>query len=388
MSKRALFVTSFAFPEYDAGAIRATMLARALRDRGHEVELCGVGDAVVFDGMTCHTLNPHHSNKIMNWLAYRRLGRNAVSFVRRNLNRFDIVIASFLPSTASAKIKDLCQENGVDFAVDCTEWYTPDEFPGGEADASYLDHVRLLTEVIDPNVKVIAISRYLERHFAKKGCPVLRVPSVLDVEALAPKQPFDPTPGLVSVMYAGSPANKDSLWVVLEAIGLLSEAELKRLSFDFYGVSEEDLREYMPGAGSLPACVRAHGRVPRAEVASALRRSDFTVLMRDPEKRFAQAGMPTKATESLGCGTPVIANITSDLGDYLKDEENALVVARYSAEACASALGRAAGLTVAERGAMRAKACTVARAGLDYRIYADRLNAFLFGAGNGAVLVQ
>ena len=125
MSRRVLFITSFAFPEHDAGATRITMLGRALRDRGYEVELCGVGDDAAFDGMTCRTLNPHRSNKVLNWLAYRMLGMNAVSFVRRNLDRLDVVVASFLPSTATAKIKNMCQEAGITFAVDCTEWYTP-----------------------------------------------------------------------------------------------------------------------------------------------------------------------------------------------------------------------------------------------------------------------
>lgn len=381
MSRRVLFITSFAFPEHDAGATRITMLGRALRDRGYEVELCGVGDDAAFDGMTCRTLNPHRSNKVLNWLAYRMLGMNAVSFVRRNLDRLDVVVASFLPSTATAKIKNMCQEAGITFAVDCTEWYTPEEFPKGEADASYRDHVRLLTEVIDPSVKVIVISSYLERYFAGKGCPVLRIPSVLDVEALEPEAPLALESDAVRIMYAGSPAKKDSLGVVLEAIGLLGEDELKRLAFDFYGVRDGDLRGYMPARAVLPECVRAHGRVPRGEVVSALRSSDFTVLMRDPDKRFAQAGMPTKVTESLGCGTPVIANITSDLGDYLKDGDDAIVVEEYSAEACARAMGRAAGATTVERAAMRVKACATAHAGLDYRVYADRLDAFLLGAG-------
>lgn len=379
MRKRVLFITSFAFPEYDAGATRITMLARALRSQGHEVELCGVGDATVFDGFQCKTLNPYRSNKVFNWLAYRMLGINAVSYVRRNIKRFDAVIASFLPATAFNEIKNICFNAGVTFAVDCTEWYTPEEFSRGEKDRSYLDHVRLMTEVIDPSVKVIVISSFLERHFAKKGCSVLRVPSVLDYEALVPDQLMCPTDDAVSIMYAGSPAVKDSLWMILRAIGLLNELTLRKLSFDFYGVGESDLFRYMSEGSALPPCVHAHGRVQRAEVIAALRKSDFAVLMRDPEKRFAQAGMPTKVTESLGCGTPVIANITSDLAEHLKDGVNSVVVDEYSAEACASAFRRAAALSSSARFAMRREACIAMRNGLDYRNYAVSITKFLLG---------
>lgn len=381
MPKRVLFITSFAFPEHDAGATRTTMLGRALRDRACEVEVCGVGDKVIHDGMICHTLNPYRSNKVLNWLAYRTLSRHATLFARRNLDRFDAIVASFLPAAATAEIKHLCREADIDFAVDCTEWYTPDEFPGGEADPSYLDHIKLLTEVIDPSVKVITISSYLEHYFAEKGCEVLLVPSVLDTVALNPGQPFAAMSDTISIMYAGSPAKKDSLEVILEAIKLLGEDVLKKLTFDFYGVKDADLYGYMSTGAKLPQCVKAHGRVARAEVLSALCHSDFTVLMRDPEKRFAQAGMPTKVTESLGCGTPVIANITSDLGNYLKDGDNSIVVEEYSAEACAHAMERAAGMTIAERADLRANACATARAGLDYRVYADRLCTFLLGSG-------
>lgn len=379
MHKRVLFITSFAFPGHDAGATRITMLARALRSQGCEVELCGVGDATVFDGFQCKTLNPYRSNKVLNWLAYRMLGINAVSYVRRSIKRFDVVIASFLPATASREIKNICFNAGVTFAADCTEWYTPEEFSRGEKDRSYLDHVRLMTEVIDPSVKVIVISSYLERYFTKRGCTVLRVPSVLDYEALVPDQLMCPTDDAVSIMYAGSPAVKDSLWMILKAIGLLDDSTLRKLSFDFYGVGESDLPRYMSEGGALPPSVHAHGRVPRAEVIAALRKSDFTVLMRDPEKRFAQAGMPTKVTESLGCGTPVIANITSDLAEHLKDGVNSVVVDEYSAEACASAFRRAAALSSSARFAMRREACIAMRNGLDYRNYAVSIAKFLLG---------
>ena len=217
--------------------------------------MCGVGDAVIFDGFECRSLNPYRSNKVLNWLAYRMLGINAVAYVRRNLSRFDAVIASFLPAAATDKIKKLCHDSGVTFGVDCTEWFSPEEFPQGEKDSSYLDHVRLMTEVIDSSVRVIAISGYLERYFRDKGCPVLRVPSILDYETLVPDSVASPAEDSVSIMYAGSPGRKDSLWMILEAIELLSEASLEKLSFDFYGVGQSDLKKgsVRPGLTCRPA---------------------------------------------------------------------------------------------------------------------------------------
>lgn len=379
MTRKAFFITSFAFPRYDAGATRITMLAKALCDRGYEVELCGMGDNTMFDGMPCRTLNPYRANRIFNSISWHLLGTASVAYAKKIMNKADAVVVSFLPSSATEKIKALCRDAGVAFAVDCTEWFTPEEFTRGEKDPEYIDHVRLLTEVIDSGTKVIAISRYLERYFLEKGCSVLRVPSVLDCEELVSDYNTRPQSAAVSIMYAGSPGAKDSLAVVLDAIGLLACEDLDRLSFDFYGVTEADLLRYAKKGSALPPCVRAHGRVPRIEVISALEGADFTILMRDPGMRFAQAGMPTKVTESLGCGTPVIANITSDLGEYLVDGCNSLVVSDYSPQACACAMKRAVALTVDDRLSMRHEAFESMRLGLDYRVYAGALEEFLFG---------
>ena len=99
--------------------------------------------------------------------------------------------------------------------------------------------------------------------------------------------------------------------------------------------------------------------------------------MRDPSKTFAQAGMPTKVTESLGSGVPVIANLTSDLGEFLIEGGNAIVVDDYSVSACTSALRRAVALSPDERAHMRGESVLTARRLLDYRDYSSQLARFL-----------
>lgn len=380
MGKKVYFITSFPFPRYDAGATRIAMFARALKERGCEVELCGVGDDTIYDGIVCRTLNPYRTNKLLNWLAFRLLGFNAILYARQVIERADAIVSTFLPSAATQTIKQLCHDAGVPFCVDCTEWFSPEEFEKGDKDSAYIDHLRLLTEVIDSSVNVVAISSYLERYFLEKGCNVLRIPSVLDYQELVSVSPYQPFDSKVSFMYAGSPGLKDSIGVVLEAISSLDSMSLKSMSFDFYGADEDALLRYVGNRSPLPSCVHAHGRVPREEVLSALRSCDFTILMRDPSMRFAQAGMPTKVTESLGCGTPVVSNIVSDLGDYLEDGANSVVVKDYSSDSCARALRKAASISVSKRLEMRENARSTMRSRLDYRRYAAELEEFIFGA--------
>lgn len=377
MSKRVLFISSFQFPEGDAGATRLLMLARALRMQGCDVELCGMGEGLVFDGFKCHTLNPYRDNKILNWAMWRLMGQRATSFVRSHVNEYDVIVSSFLPARSVEAMGAACRSRGVVFAGDFTEWFEPEQFPKGERDGGYLDHVRLLTQAVDPTVRVIAISSYLQRHFEARGCRVLRVPAVLDVEELAPRDVSVRPGDQVRLMYAGSPAKKDALHIILAAIDELSEGERGRLRLDLYGVTDGQARGLMGDGRALPGCINAHGRVPRSEVVEALHGSDFTVLMRDPSKTFAQAGMPTKVTESLGSGVPVIANLTSDLGEFLIEGGNAIVVDDYSVSACTSALRRAVALSPDERAHMRGESVLTARRLLDYRDYSSQLARFL-----------
>ena len=67
------------------------------------------------------------------------------------------------------------------------------------------------------------------------------------------------------------------------------------------------------------------GRVTQDDVPSYYALADFMVLLRE-QTRKSNAGFPTKFSESFTSGTPVIANVTSDMGEYLKDAETGFVV--------------------------------------------------------------
>ena len=118
------------------------------------------------------------------------------------------------------------------------------------------------------------------------------------------------------------------------------------------------------------------GRVPQDKVAEYVAMADFSVLLREPA-HFANAGFPTKFVESMANGTPVIANLTSDLGLYLQDGVNGLVCADHSVDAFVATLRRALALTKEQKCGMRNAARQQAEMAFDFRGYADELNRFL-----------
>jgi glycosyltransferase involved in cell wall biosynthesis len=143
-------------------------------------------------------------------------------------------------------------------------------------------------------------------------------------------------------------------------------------------------RQQMIAAGIPEATLDAlapqlviHGRVPRSDVLALLKETDFTLLMRSAQQRYAKAGFPTKVVESLSGSTPVICNLTSDLADYLTDGKDALIVAECSAQALQTQLEKAIQMSKTQRQAMCAQAAQTAEERFLYTRFAVQMEQIL-----------
>jgi len=105
-----------------------------------------------------------------------------------------------------------------------------------------------------------------------------------------------------------------------------------------------------------------------------LRQADFTVLLRSPEIRYAKAGFPTKVAESLASATPVILNLSSDLGLYIKDMREGIIVNDCSPEAMCKAFKKALSLDSDQKAEMRKRARECSEKNFDYRCYKERID--------------
>jgi glycosyltransferase involved in cell wall biosynthesis len=95
------------------------------------------------------------------------------------------------------------------------------------------------------------------------------------------------------------------------------------------GISKEHFLEYYPEdeevVASLGERVSFLGKMSHKDVLLYLKRADFSIFYR-AKTRVTMAGFPTKFSESISCGTPVITNLTSDLSAYLKDGINGFII--------------------------------------------------------------
>ncbi|TAL17294.1 glycosyltransferase [bacterium] len=269
-----------------------------------------------------------------------------------------------------------CRKNSIPLIADVVEWYDPSHRRGGYLNPFYLSAKFAFRFQYARCDGVIAISSFLEDYYSGRGCKVIRVPPTLNVEGLAQRVPRkrganEP----LTLVYAGSPGKKDLVGNVIKGL-LLADPEGRRTRLLAVGPAREQILRLLGESGELPPNVVALGRLPQPEVAKILEKADFSVLLR-PREKYAEAGFPTKFVESLAAGVPVIANITSDLGDYLHDGVEGLVCRDHSPEGFAEALSRAMALSARELDEMSAAARKRAEDSFDFRNFAKPLAAFL-----------
>lgn len=383
------YVGPFRFPWGEAGSRRVFGIAQSLNSRGYNV-VVGSGEAGPADltwvagtdgpgSMSYLGLGelPASSQSLAAKSLQRfiRAGQRTVAWLRAQPTRPSHVLVYGGGAPYAAHLQRWCHANDIPLVADIVEWYSHQQLPGGFFGPPHLSAKIALRRYYPRCDGIIAISSMLERHYQARGCRVVRVPPTLDVAGLsiAPAAPRPDRPGL-TLIYSGTPGKKDLLSNIVHGVAKV-RAEGGPVSLQVIGPTVDQVRDLV-GPALDPIGVRVLGPVPQPDVPHLLRQADFTVLLRRPA-RFAEAGFPTKFCESIANATPVIANLTSDLGTHLRDGIEGLVCADHSIDALAHTLRRALRLNHDERSRMRWAARAEAERSFDYRRHADSLHGFL-----------
>lgn len=380
MKERRLLIISYGkYPDGNAGAVRQHAFAKLYQACGYDIVVIGMGDSTEFsikeyDGIKYISFrkNPNHTfNKILNWFLY---GRRLRKFIKTcDMEFTDILVIKTYFSFVLAWIKRFSKRKGIRLYHDSVEWYSPEEFKLKKYDIAYIKNNRLNTKEIDENFKVIAISKYLFEHYHSRGIDTIRIPVIMDSKSITYEKNIQLDKLVIS--YAGRIGKKDYIGNIIRGFFLLTEDEKEKIEFRVMGANATEIsqitgisRDELERNRNTVICM---GRISRAEVLKNLQETDFTVLIRDSSLRYAKAGFPTKVVESLMSGTPVICNLSSDLGEYLIDGENAVIVRDMKPESIVEALRLAINIPIEKRKEMHLKARKTAEEFFDYRKYID-----------------
>jgi glycosyltransferase involved in cell wall biosynthesis len=333
--KTVLYTGAFRFPDQDAAAFRVFSLAGLFRSSGCNVVFAGwesASDGIrhyVYRGYNCFSQDEFRNdttNPLRRLFGFLFRGHKTALWIWKNRKSFDVIVA-YNP-TVFLSLLLLLMGKLVPFQVvlDSTEWYESNHLPGGSLGlASFENWVRMnLAYKLFSNV--ICISSFLENHFTGKNS--LRIPPLLPDNNLIKLERPDINAG-VNLIYAGESGKKDRLTAIIASLPKIQDEIRTRIQLHIVGMTWDELSALLDGHGLNPnhfsIFVVCHGRLTRKEVLNLYCFCHFSVLFRD-SKRYALAGFPTKAMESLASGCPIITNAVGDLSKLLENGVNAFIL--------------------------------------------------------------
>ena len=363
--KKILYIGGFEMPDKNAAAQRAMANALLLREMGFEVSFIGptkdrsnaVSEA---NGFKFEYVDYPTSTK--QWLYYIT---EFVSTAKILEYQPDYVVMYNFPAVASLNILKTCHKHGIKVVHDLTEW----ESENGWRPVSIIKRLNIWLRMHYCMKKmdgVIAISRYLYNNYKKYTNTILVPPTVDLTNPKFNRNRELITSDKVSLVFAGNAGFgvKDRLDLIIDEV-----RKFNNLHLAVIGMTKE---QYEAGYGALDSSVsnvEFRGRVPHAEAVKAVCEADFQMLIRENTLKNT-AGFPTKFVESMSCCTPLIATLTSNIGDYLQDGVNGFIVS--DEHPLGEVLEKAASLSSAEKIKMK-EACKSFE-GFDYHSYKDEFS--------------
>lgn len=378
--KSLLLITTDRYPNGDAGAVRQGVLSKMISECGYKVDIVGLGDYTDDYVAESEYVKYISLRSKVQTLIRRVKDRLAFSLMAIRLYKranYDAVLLESVPILLFVYFTAQKRKGAIDTLIhDSVEWYSPSEYKLGRFSLAYILKNVLNTHIINRQFHIIAISRYLENHFKTIANTTVRIPIVYDSTQIHNKPAVNSEK--IIFQYAGLMGRKDMLKKFLLALSRHPQKE--RFEVRLYGFNEDYIIETNNAnrqtLENLKGVVTCYGRQPRDKVLESLLQANFSLLFRNPDERYAKAGFPTKAVESLSHGVPLFCNISSDLGLYLRNGVNSVVV-EYSEEHIFEALSTIAKMSKDELMSLKVNAQKTAVDNFDFRIYLDNIKQII-----------
>lgn len=381
--RKAVIVTENSYPEGDAGAVRQHAFAKILKQLGYDVLVIGYGKnfdnkICKYDGVNFISFRPNQENIISRIICRVKFGTKVYRYIKQHYNFLDVLMVVDIMPQSFKKIEKLKRIYNCVLIHDSVEWYSPEEFKNGKFNLAYIRKDYTNKKAINNLWNVIAISSFLEEYFKQRNNNVKRIPVIMDIKKITPRLKCIENSEKFIFVYTGGPGKKDYLKEIIEGFSFLSLEQRKIVEVNIIGVNEDQLVKSCDVSidliNSIKDCLKIYGRISRDETLELVKRADYSLLIRDESLRYSKAGFPTKIVESLACGTPPLCNLTSDLGLYLKNEENSIIALGHTSKDVYKAIIHAISITdINKRNFMRESARKLAEDSFHYSRYVSSL---------------
>jgi glycosyltransferase involved in cell wall biosynthesis len=381
------YVGPFSLSSSNANYLRVLGVSKSFVNAGHDVIICAgtkqPDTQKAVDGYSEIELvtTDEYAHGLLTQIPGIRglfIGNSTIKWLDSLKVKPDVVLLYGTHFGYLCRLLKYCRKHSIRLIVDITEWYDPRYLPGGLL-GPYAILNELSMRYVVPKVKeLFVISQFLECYFSKKNCRTIRVPPLF--ESTSSKNISTSLPRtLTNFVYCGSPGKKESFDILCE--GLFRAAERNaQIRLHIIGLNESDFFRLLPSQITSKLFdgkhVSFYGRLPNSEARKIVASCEFSLLLRK-QKRFSQAGFPSKIPESMSLGTPVVTNYFSDLSLFLKHDSNSIIIKEHTAESVARAVSHAASLGQKELQSLRLNALQTANDHFSPQNFSRTINQFL-----------
>jgi glycosyltransferase involved in cell wall biosynthesis len=341
--KGILYIGGFELPDKNAAAQRVIANGKIFKELGFSVYYLGhdrtlKGNTLVSvpaegsDNFTFYS-SPYPSG-LSKWISYL-CGIKEILKIADEIPELEYIVAYNYPAIALNRLNRWSKSRNISLIADCTEWYEPQGNLLFKIIKGFDTSLRMKT--VHPKLDgVIAISKYLYSFYNERMGNVLQLPPLVDAASDKWERNGSSSSDRLVLVYAGSPGKgaKDRIDAILGALCIIKVTSDIHFSLHVIGLTQQQYIEDF-GAGSLPQDLDANvffkGRLSHTDTLKEIKCADYAIFVRD-SNLVNTAGFPTKFVEALSCGTPVLTNESSNIGDYLKNGENGYILDNSTSE--------------------------------------------------------
>ena len=374
---KALIVTDLSFPYGSAMSSRLKSFCMIFNELGYSVHVIAgksddkeliSGKIYYEDCFSYEIVKTSRSEQLQSFIG----NENLISRVNRYLdeNKVEFVFFNSLGALFN-DVLELCKKHKVKTILEQCEWYDVSNFRFKDLDPRYIRFNKNIKSNFSKVDGIISISRLLNDYYLSIGAKSIRIPSIFDVENSIYNTKLDNKN--IKLIYTGSVGkSKEFLKPVLEAM-----LDYENITLDIYGLTKDKVLNNIENdeglLHKLGDKVTIHKWVSTGELYEAISNSNYQIFIK-PERKSSNAQFPTKLTESMSFGTPVICNNTGDIGLYIKDKENGFIC---DANDVSKTFDEISKLTNEEYNKLRVNARNTALKYFDYRNYIKDVKEFI-----------
>lgn len=349
MKKAVIYTGNFLFPDGNAAGKRVWGNAKAIKAAGYEVIcFCFRKENPTFglqkkicDDMPIYTIPYSRGINRVNNLYPAVLFKRILSEVRKTYDIDSVIMYGTLGTSGyNMSVVRTCKKQGIRLICDKVDLFDEPHKNNllrywlKKRDLYVMDH-----KILPSCDKWIAVSDYLKKRMPDPEKTIIIPPLSVEVKSSKVGDVLQPTTFAYASMIAEKsiPVSewKDRVDATIDVFYTLQQKnKVNDFRVCFIGFSCEQLleqfpenqrAEYQEKLRTLENNVIFYGLMSNARAQEIISQADFTILLRD-SKTCTNAGFPTKVSESLSLGVPVVANATSDIAMYVKDMVNGCIV--------------------------------------------------------------